>query len=457
MRDAFVEALADLDPDAAAAVVGALSDAQAEQANRFDHWRTAGQAPPPHLPGGGPWRTWLIVGGRGFGKTRAGAEWVLARAREGGPGTRIALVAGSVDKARRVMVEGASGLLACAQMGDIADWTPSRRALRFGSGASAALYSGACGAMLRGPEHDFAWCDEVAKWADAAEAWANLQLGLRRGANPCAVVTTTPRAGSIVAGLDAEPDSVRTGGGSRANPFLPPAYFAAIERRYAGTRRGAEELEGLILGDVEGSLWPRALIEECRATEDAAALAAMARRVVVGVDPPASAAGTCGIVVACSFDPPARRGPEPASADRGTGYAVLADASVAGASPEGWAAAVTAAAGRWGADRVVAERNQGGDMVASVLRAAGAGLPVRLVHAARGKVARAEPVAALFERGAAVFAGAFAPLEAELTGLQAGGGYRGPGGSPDRADAMVWALTELALGTAAAAPGVRRF
>jgi phage terminase large subunit-like protein len=437
MRSDFVEALAGLDPDTAAAIVATLSDAQVAQADLFAHWMTAGQAPPP-----GCWRTWLIVGGRGFGKTRAGAEWVLARAREGGEGTHIALVAGSIDEARRVMVEGPSGLLACALPGDIADWTPSRRELRFASGARASLYSGGSGAMLRGPEHDFAWCDEVAKWADAEEAWSNLQLGLRRGVNPSAVVTTTPRAGSIVAAIDAEPDSVRTGGGSRANVFLPAAHLRAIERRYAGTRRGAEELDGLILADVEGSLWPAALIAACRAAAGAQVLAASARRVVVGVDPPTSAAGTCGIVVAAEV--------------AAGGFAVLADESIAGASPEGWAAAVATAYARWGGDRVIAERNQGGDMVRSVLRAAGAGLPVKLVHAARGKVARAEPVAALFETGRAVFAGCFPALEAELAGLQVGGNYVGPGVSPDRADAMVWALTELALG-AGGVPQVRRW
>jgi phage terminase large subunit-like protein len=442
MRADFVEALADLEADEAEALVRRLSDEQVAQANLFAHWMTEGQAPPPHLPGGAEWRTWLIVGGRGFGKTRAGAEWVLARAREGGPETHIALVAAGVEEARRIMVEGPSGLLACAGPDEIADWSPSRRELLFAGGARATLYSGNCAAMLRGPEHDFAWCDEVAKWREAGAAWDNLQLGLRRGANPCAVVTTTPLAGSIVAALAAEPDAVRTGGSSRANVFLPRAYLHAIERRYAGTRRGVEEIDGLILADIEGSLWPSALIDARRLAVGAGALAESARRVVVGVDPPASVGGTCGIVVAAALSEEAT-------------YAVLADESVSGASPEGWAAAVAAAAARWGADRVIAERNQGGDMVRSVLRAARSGLPVRLVHAARGKVARAEPVAALFERGAARFAGRFPELEAELAGLQAGGGYVGPGASPDRADAMVWALTELALGPEATEPRVR--
>lgn len=433
MRAAFVEMLADLEPAEVPLVLRAMGDAQVEQANRFPHWATPGQIPPP-----GEWRTWAIVGGRGFGGTYAGAQWVLARAREGSGKTRIALVGATLDDARRVMVE--EGVLPCARGNEVRDWSPSRREIMFGSGARATLFSGGSAAMLRGPEHDFAWCDEIAKWGQAKDAWDNLQLGLRRGANPCAVVTTTPRAGSIVAGLIGEPDCVRTGGGGRLNPYLGNGFFRAMERRYAGTRRGAKELDGAVLGDVEGSLWPLALIEGCRMREDAAALAAGARRVVVGVDPPAGPEKTCGIVAAAMLGD-----------DR---YAVLADESVSGASPEGWAAAVARAAERWRADRVVAEKNQGGDMVRSVLRAARAGLPVRLVHASRGKAARAEPVAALFERGAAGFAGVFPLLEAELSGLQAGGGYQGPGSSPDRADACVWALWELAL-TTRVLPGVR--
>lgn len=445
MRD-FVEALAALDPAEAADVVRTLADAEAFEADRFGHWAMAGQAAPATATDGGPWRTWLIVGGRGFGKTRAGAEWVLARAREGGPDTRIALVAASLDEARRVMVEGPSGLLASAEPGDVAAWCAGRRELGFASGARATLYSGGSPAGLRGPEHDWAWADEIGKWPRAREAWDNLQLGLRRGRHPQAVVTTTPRAGSIVASLAAEPDAAVTGGGSGANIFLPPAYLQAVTRRYAGTRTGAEELDGLILADVEGSLWPHPLIARCRLQVDPAALAQDARRVVVGVDPPAGATGACGIIAAASFFDPLTR-PDPAAPAQ-LRYAVLTDASVRGASPEGWAAAVAATAARWGADRVVAERNQGGDMVQSVLRAAQATLPVRLVHASRGKTVRAEPVAALFEQGRAGFAGSFPQLEAELAGLQVGGGYQGPGASPDRADAMVWALTELALGVA---------
>ena len=441
MRADFIEGLADLDGADAARLIERLAADHIAQAGLFRHWRSEGQVPPRALPDGSPWRTWIIVGGRGFGKTRAGAEWVLARLRDGGADTHVALVGGCIDEARRVMIEGPSGLLNCALDREIAEWSASRRDLRFAGGAHATLYSGASPDMLRGPEHDFAWGDEIGKWPCAQETWDNLQLGLRRGLAPQAVVTTTPRGGSIVAAITAEPDCVRTGGSSHANPYLPAAFLRAVVRRYAGTRQGAEEIEGRIIADVEGSLWPAKLVERCRSRGGPETLAAAARRVVIGVDPPASANGTCGIVACATL--------------QDSSYAVLADESVEGASPEGWANAVAIAAERWGADRVVAERNQGGDMVAAVLRAARRALPLKLVHAARGKSARAEPIAALFENGEAKFAGVFPRLEAELAGLQSGGGYRGPGKSPDRADAMVWALTELALGVVPAEPRVR--
>ena len=240
-------------------------------------------------------------------------------------------------------------------------------------------------------------------------------------------------------------DVAVTRGRTRDNFELAPGFVDYVTGLYGGTRLGRQELDGELVEDVEGSLWPRGLIEGCR-TGPPPAPPASGRgdyvRIVVGVDPPASAGGdACGIVV-CGK-----------GAD-GTGF-VLEDASVSGLRPEGWAAAVARAAELWGADRVVAEANQGGAMVESVLRAAGAGLPVKLVHASRGKAARAEPVACCFERGTAKFAGAFPDLEDELSGLTIGGGYEGPGRSPDRADAMVWALTELMLEKERPQPRVR--
>ncbi len=342
------------------------------------------------------------------------------------------------------MVEGPSGLLACARPGEIAEWLPSLHLLRFANGASAQLYSGASPNALRGPQHHFAWCDELAKWRHPLATWDMLQLGLRcgdavSGTGQRALVTTTPRGGcAALSAILAAPDTVLTGGASSANPHLPPAFLSAMERRYGGTRMGREELAGEFIAEIAGSLWPAALLD---ASRGAAPAPDTLRRVVVGVDPPGSAAGTCGIVV-CGIDAEARAH-------------VLADCSAAGLSPEGWASAVARAAQAWQADRVVAEKNMGGDMVRSVLRGCGVPLAIRLVTATRSKVRRAEPVAGLFESGRARLAGRFPELEAELAGLVAGGGYAGPNASPDRADAMVWALSELCL-ACKAPPRVRK-
>ena len=379
---------------------------------------------------GGDWRLWLILAGRGFGKTRAGAEWISDLARQH-PGARFALVGGTVEDVRRVMIEGASGLIAVAREDETVTWRRDRGEVEFSTGARAFVYSAETPGALRGPEHHFAWCDELAKWraSRATEAWDNLQMGLRLGEQPRVLVTTTPRPGTLLRRIEAEASAsgTRMSGRTRENLHLPPSFVAAMVAEYGGTRTGRQELDGELIDDVAGALWTRALLESCR-TGDVPALV----RVVVGVDPPASAGGdACGIVaVGLGAD----------------GHAhVLEDASVAGASPERWAAAVAGCADRHGADRVVAERNQGGDMVKSVLLAADSTLPVRLVHASRGKVARAEPVAALYESGRVRHAGAFPALEDELCGLVAGGEYAGPGRSPDRADALVWALTELML------------
>ncbi|RYY46398.1 MAG: ATP-binding protein [Sphingomonadales bacterium] len=387
---------------------------------------------------GGDWAVWLIRAGRGFGKTRAGAEWVSCMARED-PGARIALVGGSADDVRQVMIEGPSGLLAVARQGEKLRWRSTLGELVFLSGARASVYSAEAPERLRGPQHGYAWCDELAKWrGDAGKlAWDNLRMGMREGDRPRIVVTTTPKTVALMHQVRATADCHETIGRTHDNPHLPASFVEAMVAEYAGTLKGRQELDGEMIEDLEGALWSRAMIERQR-VRDVPELV----RVVVGVDPPAGSArpeggDACGIVaVGLGRD--------------GKGY-VLEDASVRGASPEGWARAVAGCAARWNAERVIAEKNQGGSMVESVLRAAEAGLPIRLVHASRGKSARAEPVAALYEGAKVWHAGAFPELEDELCGLQAGGGYAGPGRSPDRADALVWALTELMLRTKRAA------
>jgi phage terminase large subunit-like protein len=404
-----------------------LSDPQREElATHWELWARANQLPPA-----GDWRLWLILAGRGFGKTRAGAEWVRSAARQ--PDARIALVGASLGEARSVMVEGESGVLAVCPAGRRPAFEPSLRRITWANGAQATLYSAQEPDSLRGPQHSHAWCDEIAKWENvggkAIAAWDNLLFGLRLGEHPRALATTTPRAVPLLQRLLGENDASITRGRTEDNAgHLPARFIRDIRRSFGKSLLGRQELDGELIEDLPGALWSRAMLENCR---DAAASSPL-MRVVVGVDPPASAGGdACGIIV-CALG-------EDGNA------CVLADASVAKASPERWARAAAQAAQAWKADRVVAEANQGGAMVASVLRAADIALPLRLVHASKGKVARAEPVAALYEAGRVRHAGMFPALEDELCGLIAGGSYQGPGRSPDRADALVWALTELML------------
>jgi phage terminase large subunit-like protein len=431
-----------------------------------------GQKEPPQCADGSDWRVWAIVAGRGFGKTRAGAEWVWARAREKRD-ARIALVAATADEAVRVMVEGESGLLAAARCDEVPRWLRSRGVFRFPSGAEAHVFSAETPDKLRGPQHHFAWCDELAKWPRADDTWNNLMLGLRLGEKPRTIVTTTPKPVPLLRRILALPRCAQTHGRTGENPHLPRDFIAAMDAMFAGTRLARQELFGELLEDFEGALWTRELLEKAREERvfarrrgDAEGLAGGSTReahspleepnlaaspgraerhdpsasprlrvnplhldrVVLGLDPPASTGGdSCGIVV-CGKD-----------AD-GVAW-VLADLTAQGLSPEAWARRVAEAAELYGVGRIVAEKNQGGDMIASVLRAVDAALPVRLVAATRSKAARAEPIALRFETGMARLAGRFPELEDQLCALT-WQGYQGPG-SPDRADAMVWAMTEL--------------
>ena len=401
-------------------------------------WAHKGQ-----LPAHDEWAIWTALCGRGFGKTRAGAEWVSEMARTT-PDAKIALVAANPKEARRVMVEGRGGLFVAARDGEERRgmrWEPSLGVVRFASGAEGFVYSGADANSLRGGEHHFAWCDELPKWRQAEDTWDNLMLTLRAGARPRVVVTTTPKPVAALRKVLAMPRLVLTGGASRDNPHLSGAFIDMVWEVHRGTRFARQELLGELLEDLQGALWPRGLIERSRqgGTLPREAL----KRVVIGVDPPASAEGdACGIV-ACGLG------------EDGIGY-VLGDHSAGGLSPEQWARKVAGAAEKWRADKIIAEGNQGGEMVESVLRGGGLRLPVKRVHARVGKAARAEPIAAFFESGEAKLAGSFPALEDQLAGMIVGGDYEGPGRSPDRADAMVWALTELLLREPPAEPRIRR-
>ena len=411
-----------------------LAEMTEQQQREFQHvWRI--YARNSQVAPDSDWRTWLILAGRGFGKTRAGSEWVRELA-EAQPGARIALIGATLAEARSVMVEGESGILAICPPDRCPQFEPSLRRLSWPNGAEATLYSAGEPESLRGPQHGYAWCDEVAKWDNAnsraMRAWDNLQFGLRLGELPRCLATTTPRAVPLVRKLTAVRggDIAISGGSTEDNTAnLSARFLRDIRTSYGKTALGRQELDGELLEDIEGALWTRAMLEGSR--EDAASSPLV--RTVVAVDPPATHRGdACGIVV-CALG------------EDGIGR-VLADCSLEKPSPERWARKVAQVAESWAADRVVAEANQGGDMVASVLRAADISLPLKLVHASKGKVARAEPVAALYETGRIRHVGLLAKLEDQLCGMLSGGGYQGPGRSPDRADALVWAVTELMLG-----------
>ena len=433
--------LADQPADLRQRLVDALNDE--ERAEFAYHWSYFGR--PEQLPPKGDWRIWLIMAGRGFGKSRAGAEWVRMIA-ETYSEARIALVATSIAEARAVMVEGESGIVASTPPERRPTFEPSLKRLRWPNGAQAQLFSASDPEALRGPQHSHAWCDEIGKWPLSAErasrCWDNLIMGLRLGNDPRIVVTTTPRAVTLVKRL-VEQESAQNTVISRGSTFdnasnLPLRFLNAIDSEYSGSQLARQEIAGELLSDIEGALWTRSLLEKVRETSPVP----QAARIVVAVDPPASASGDeCGIVVAALGEDGIAR--------------VKADCSAAAASPEKWASAVANAAHEWSADRVIAEANQGGAMVESVLRAADTTLPVKLVHASRGKVARAEPIAALYSAGRVRHCGIFPQLEDQLCGLMIGGEYAGPGRSPDRADALVWALSELMLGRRAR-PSVRQ-
>jgi len=335
------------------------------------------------------WTTWLFLGGRGAGKTRAGAEWVRDMvlgnpgAQEPGVG-RIALVGETLADVRDVMIHGPSGLLAVSPPGERPRWKPSLRRLEWPSGALAHAFSAEDPDSLRGPQFEAAWADELGKWRYAEATWDMLQFGLRLGARPRQAVTTTPRRIPLIRRLLDDPSVSVTRARTADNAEnLAPSFLAQVTARYGGTRLGRQELEGELIEDRLDALWKREAIENARV---AAAPALV--RIAVAVDPPASSgrdAGACGIVAA---------GVDGA----GTGY-VLADATVSGVAPEAWAARAVALYRRLEADALVAEVNQGGDMVAAVMRVVDAGVPVTTVRASRGKYARAEPVSALYTQG----------------------------------------------------------
>ncbi|PYE85771.1 phage terminase large subunit-like protein [Pseudoroseicyclus aestuarii] len=380
----------------------------------------------------------MILGGRGAGKTRAGAEWVRSRVEGAGPmdageARRVALVGETLDQAREVMVFGESGILACSPPDRRPTWIAGRRMLVWPNGATAQVFSAHDPDALRGPQFDAVWADELAKWKQGQEAWDMLEFGLRLGDRPRACVTTTPRNVAVLKDLLEREGTVRTHAPTSANrAYLADSFLEAVQRRYAGTRQGRQELDGVLLADAEGALWPSALLEGCGIDR-----APDLDRIVVAVDPPASGhkgSDDCGIVVAGAVT----KGPP----ETWRAY-VLEDATVSAASPQAWARAALAALERHGGERLVAEVNQGGAMVEAVIRQIDPLVPFKPLRATRGKVLRAEPVAALYEQGRVRHLRGLSALEDQM-GQMSLRGFDGPG-SPDRVDALVWALHELMI------------
>jgi phage terminase large subunit-like protein len=396
----------------------------------WNFWAHPAQRPPE-----GRWRVWLFLGGRGSGKTRAGAQWILSEAKAN-RAARIALVGPTLHDAQSVMLEGPSGLLTLVGRG--ARYEVTRRRVLFENGAQAHLFSAEDPESLRGPQFDLAWGDELAAWRQGEATLAQLQLSVRLGIAPRMMISSTPKSTRVFRDLVAAPGVVVTHArtiDNRAN--LGAGYIDTVTRLFGAKTFGRQELDGEILPQDEGALWRRCELENCRIDQ-----CPPLERVVVGVDPPASAHGDlCGIVAVGLVD-------GPIEAPR---CVVLADASMEKARPRDWAMRVDELARATNANCIVAEANNGGEMVRETLRAAATYAPVRLVHASHSKRARAEPIAAAYQCGRIVHLGDLRALEDQMCQFGAPD-YRG---SPDRVDALVWALSELLFH--GAAPRLRTF
>ncbi|MEM0984649.1 MAG: terminase family protein [Pseudomonadota bacterium] len=385
------------------------------------------QRPPP-----GDWRTWLFMAGRGAGKTRAGAEWTRFAAMQAGVG-RIALIAPTLSDAREVMIEGPSGLKAVSQTCDeeLPVYQVSRRRLEWANGALAYIFSAEDPDSLRGPQFEAAWCDEAAAWRRGQFVWDMLQMALRIGETPRAVVTTTPKPVPLIKSLIEADDTVITRGRTWDNAENLSSYFLdSVDRRYGGTELGRQELDGILLENNRGALWSMSTIEGCRVAKPPPSFAT----IVVAVDPPITAkmgSDECGIVAVGGVE----------RQDGKTDCYVLADASEGGLTPIEWARRAVVLAERLGANRIIAEVNQGGDMVVQTLRAAGCRIPVDAERAKSSKYDRASPVSALYAQQQIKHVGRFANLEDQMILF----GTEGLKRSPDRLDALVWAVTSLAL------------
>ncbi|MGB3389545.1 MAG: terminase family protein, partial [Pseudaminobacter sp.] len=425
-----------LEPGRRAAVLNSLSDDDCE--SLLHDWRFFARdsqiAPPDAKEDGTLWHIWLILAGRGFGKTRTGSEWVREQIKAGA--MRVHLIAPTASDARDVMVEGESGILSVCWAGDRANdgdllgrpsYEPSKRRLTWANGAIATLFSAEEPERLRGPQAGVMWADELAAWKYLRETWDMAMFGLRLGDRPRVCITTTPKPVSLLRELIKDKRTVVTRGSTFDNAAnLAPTFLQSVKDKYEGTRLGRQELHAELLEEAEGALWTRDMLEAARLKGPLPAF----KRVVVAVDPAVTAkaeSNLTGIVAA-------------ALGVDGRGY-VLADSS-GRYSPDAWARKAIEQFDSLKADRIVAEGNQGGDLVRHTLHSVNPRVPVTIVHATRGKNARAEPIAALYEQNRVSHAGTFAELEDQMATWEPLGDMP----SPDRIDALVWALTSLMLG-----------
>lgn len=412
-----------------ARILSQLTDSEA--ASLLHDWSFF--ARPEQMAPGGNWRTWLFLAGRGAGKTRSGAEWIRGEVKRGVG--RVALIAPTSADARDVMVEGTSGILSVSWQHDrdeagnligIPSYEPSKRRVTWGNGAIATLFSAEEPERLRGPQHECIWADELAAWKDAQDAWDMAMFGLRLGDDPRAMVTTTPKPLPIIRELIRSETTAITRASTHANKAnLAQAFLTQIVSKYEGTRLGRQELDGELLEESEGALWNRGMIERAMMKGPLPPM----KRIVIGVDPAITVkeeSNLTGIVAA-------------GLGQDGRAY-VLADSS-GRLSPNGWAAKAIGQFKSLNADCIVAEGNQGGEMVRHTIQSVMPNAPVRIVHASRGKQARAEPIAALYEQGRVTHSAAFPELEDQMCTWEPLGDMP----SPDRLDALVWALTELML------------
>lgn len=417
------EKLADLPKGEQDAFIAGLTE---DECNALIYdWRGF-NARPNQIAPDGDWDIWLALAGRGFGKTRMGAEWVKEKV-ESGQAKRIALIAETSADARDVIVEGESGILSLYPPGKGPLYEPSKRRLTWENGAVATLFNATEPNQLRGPQYDLAWSDELAKWRYARETWDQLQFGLRLGDNPQQIVTTTPRPIEIVKAIisgDEGKVAVTRGNTMENASNLAAKFLSKIKLKYEGTRLGRQELNAEILGDIPNALWTLSNIDLYREATPPAEF----DRIVVAIDPAITNTGKSdehGIVAVGMVGQ--------------DGY-VLEDASIHG-TPEEWARAAITCFDKLDADCIVVEVNQGGDMVSSTIRTIRRNIPIKEVRATRGKHVRAEPISSLYQQGRIHHVGAFVELENQMV-MMTSAGYEGEG-SPDRVDALVWAATEL--------------